>query len=262
MNNEDKTKEQLKEELAIMRQKNAELEKDISRARLRKMETELICMNRLNLLGEMAAITGHEIRNPLTSVRGFLQILDYKNSVDKEYLDLMIEELDRANAMITEFLSLTRNKVANLKPANLSSIVKRFSPLIQATAMSQGKSISIQTENVPDTLLDESEIRQIILNLVRNALESMSQGGNIIISTFIENKNVVLSIKDQGHGMDSEIMDKLGTPFLTTKEQGTGLGLSVCYSVAERHNAKIEIDTNPAGTTFYIKFPQLVQCFT
>jgi signal transduction histidine kinase len=90
----------------------------------------------------------------------------------------------------------------------------------------------------------------------------MSPNEGITIKTFMEKDTVVLAIKDQGHGIDSELMKKLGTPFLTTKEQGTGLGLAVCYRIANRHNAKIDIETSSAGTTFYIRFfkPNFYHC--
>ncbi|MEN6461167.1 MAG: ATP-binding protein [Syntrophomonas sp.] len=232
MNNQDKTKEQLINELAEMQQR----------------------VDRLNLVGEMAASIGHEIRNPMTSVRGFLQMFEDKYIEDKEYLNLMIEELDRANIIIGEFLSLARNRIVELKPTNLNTIIIIILPLLQANAMVQEKSITIETEDIPDILLDGKEIRQLIHNLVRNGLESMSAGGEVTIRTFMENGDVVLAIQDQGHGINSEILEKLGTPFFTTKEQGTGLGLAVCYGIAARYNAKIDIESNLTGTTFYVRF--------
>jgi signal transduction histidine kinase len=121
--------------------------------------------------------------------------------------------------------------------------------------MAQEKNIRIAIENIPDLLLDEKEIRQLLLNLLYNGLESMPSGGDITIRTYTENENVVLSIQDQGHGIKPEILEKLGTPFLTTKENGTGLGLAVCYGIAVRHNANINIKTSETGTTFLVNFP-------
>ncbi|MDD3364362.1 MAG: AAA family ATPase [Syntrophomonas sp.] len=221
----------------------------------KKMEQEMARLDRLNMVGEMAASIGHEIRNPMTSVRGFLQMFEDKYSEDKEFLDLMIEELDRANAIITEFLSLAKNKLVELIPQKLNPILKNILPLILATATIQDKSIKLEMEHVPNLLLDEKEIRQLILNLVHNGLEAMAPGGTIIIRTFTEGENVILSIQDQGSGVDPEVLDKLGTPFFTTKEQGTGLGLAVCYGIAKRHNARIDIKTSSIGTTFFVQFP-------
>jgi len=220
----------------------------------KKMEQEMARLDRLNLVGEMAASIGHEIRNPMTSVRGFLQMFEHKYNEDKEFLNLMIEELDRANAIITEFLSLAKNKMVELIPKDINSILKNILPLIQASATIQDKSIKLDLENSPNLLLDEKEIRQLILNLVHNGLESMSAGGTMTIRTYKEGESVVLSILDEGHGIDPVVLDKLGTPFFTTKEQGTGLGLAVCYGIAGRHGASIEIKTGNKGTTVSIRF--------
>jgi len=220
----------------------------------RKMEQEMARLDRLNLVGEMAASIGHEIRNPMTSVRGFLQMFESKYSEDKEFLNLMIEELDIANAIITEFLSLAKNKMVELMPQNLNSVLKNMLPLMQATATIQDKSIKLEMERLPDLLLDKKEIRQLILNLVNNGLESMSPGGTITIKTFTEGDKVGLAIRDQGRGIAPEVLNKLGTPFFTTKDMGTGLGLAVCYGIAARHNAKIDVDTSSSGTTFYVRF--------
>ncbi|MGE5390223.1 MAG: PAS domain S-box protein [Deltaproteobacteria bacterium] len=223
---------------------------------IRRMEVEMARLDRLNLVGEMAASIGHEIRNPMTTVRGYLQMLrenmDYKR--EAEQFDLMIEELDRANSIITEFLSLAKNKMVKLQPENLTSIIMKLLPLIQTRAISQNHYIKLELIDLPDLLLDREEIHQLIFNLVNNALESMPSAGNVTIRTFIENDEVVLAVQDNGHGIDNELLDKLGTPFLTTKEQGTGLGLAVCYRIAARHNARIDIDTRPTGTTFYVRF--------
>ena len=104
-------------------------------------------------------------------------------------------------------------------------------------------------------LLDEKEIRQLILNLVRNGLEAMQPGGTLTLRTFKENGDIVFPSGSR-KGIEPKVLEKIGTPFFTTKDNGTGLGLALCYSIATRHNAKIEIDTNDRGTTFFVKFKQ------
>ena len=223
----------------------------------RKMyERELARLDRLNLVGEMAAGIGHEVRNPMTTVRGFLQLYRGKEAFSqyKDSFDLMIDELDRANAIITEFLSLAKNKMLDLKVQNLNTILENLSPLIQSDAIISDKNISMQLEEIPKLLLDEKEIRQLILNLVRNGLEAMSPGGNLTIRTFTDGKGVDLSVQDHGKGIEPDVIDMIGTPFFTTKDGGTGLGLAVCYSIAARHNAVINIETSPTGTTFLVRF--------
>lgn len=222
----------------------------------KRYENDLARLDRLNLIGEMAAGIGHEVRNPMTTVRGFLQLYRKKDSFIQytEIFDLMIDELDRANSIITEFLSLAKNKVVNLTFQDLNTILTNLSPLIQADAMQFDKYINLQLEEIPELPLDDKEIRQLILNLVRNGLEAMSSGGNLAIRTYIEGQEMVLSVQDQGKGIEPDILEKIGTPFFTTKDSGTGLGLAVCYGIAARHNAVINIKTSPKGTTFLVMF--------
>lgn len=221
-----------------------------------KIEMEMARLDRLNLVGQMAAGIGHEIRNPMTAVRGFLQLLQGRQECTSfsEYFKLMIGELDRANAIITEYLAVARDKPVEQRMQDINSIVEAMFPLINADAMNESKYVRLELGDVPELLLDEKEIRQLILNLSRNGLEAMSPGGCMTIHTCREDGNVVLSVQDQGLGIDPEVLEKIGTPFFTTKEKGTGLGLATCYSIAARHNATIEIETGSQGTTFFIRF--------
>jgi two-component system, sporulation sensor kinase E len=225
----------------------------------KRLEREMMRLDKLNLIGEIAASIAHETRNPMTSIRGFLQILAAKPeySADAEYFDIMIEEIDRANSIITEFLSLAKNKPLDLQSHNLNQIIETLSPLIFADAMAQDKYISLELQSIPDLVLDQEEIRQLILNLVRNGLEAMSAGGKLVLSTWCEGNHVIMSVKDEGNGIPADHLERIGTPFFSTKEQGTGLGLSVCYSIAARHKAAIEIQTSPSGTEFRVRFKGL-----
>ncbi|TGE38565.1 PAS domain S-box protein [Desulfosporosinus fructosivorans] len=223
---------------------------------LRQYQRELSRLASLNLIGEMAAGIAHEIRNPMTTVRGFLQLLsekeEYLSHID--FFTLMVSELDRANSLITEFLSLVKNKPIELKTQNLNSIIENLFPLIQSDAMITDKYVKLDLDRIENLLIDAKEMRQLILNLVRNGLEAMSPGGILTIKTHMENNTVVLIVKDQGKGIASNVIDKIGTPFFTTKDNGTGLGLATCYSIAARHNASINFDTGPTGSSFYACF--------
>jgi len=221
-------------------------------------ERKIAWLERLNLIGEMAAGIAHEIRNPMTTVRGFLQMLAKKEEClpFHRYYNLMIDELDRANAIITEFLTLAKNKPANLKRVNLNSIIEALYPLIYADAMASDNNIEIELNSIPDLCLDEKEMRQLILNLTRNGLEAMPDGGCLTIRTFVDGGDVILSIEDQGSGIEAGVIEKLGTPFFTTKDDGTGLGLATCYSIATRHKATVKLETGPEGTIFLVRFKQ------
>lgn len=223
----------------------------------KEIEMEMSRLGQLNLVGEIAASFGHEVRNPMTTVRGFLQLLAEKEeySSDKEYFTLMIEELDRANAIISEFLSLAKDKRADKTPQNLNHIIENVFPLISADAIAQEKYLKLDLHPIPNLMLDQKEVRQLLLNLVRNGIEAMSPGGTVTIGTRSENELVVLSVRDEGQGIDNLILDKIATPFFTTKDQGTGLGLSVCHSIAVRHDAVVEVQTSDnTGTTICVKF--------
>lgn len=222
----------------------------------KEIEKQIVRLDQLNIIGEMAAGIAHEVRNPMTTVRGFLQMLAKKehDSPHAAFYGIMMEELDRANGIITEFLSLAKNKAVNRKYANLNDIITALLPLLQADAAVSNKEVLLELNEIPQLFIDEKEIRQIILNMVRNGLEAMKEKGTVKIRTYCEGNLVVMSIADQGTGIRAEILENIGIPFQTTKEKGTGLGLPVCYSIAARHNAKINVQTGPGGTEFFIEF--------
>ncbi|MGG6448703.1 PAS domain S-box protein [Pseudobacillus badius] len=220
-----------------------------------RLESEVARLDRLYLVGEMAAGIAHEIRNPMTTVRGFLELSksDPEHLMIK-YVDLMLGELDRANSIITEFLNLAKNKVSDKKRQYLNPVIEGLYPLIQAEALMNDKFVSLQLDECPELYLDEKEISQLILNLSLNGLEAMSSGGKLTLKTYTEKGAVVLEVKDEGDGIKPEFLETIGTPFFTTKDTGTGLGLAICYSVAERHHAVIDLKTSEQGTTFFIRF--------
>lgn len=223
----------------------------------KQMEAEMKRLDGLNLIGQMAASLAHEIRNPMTTVRGFLQLLGSKpNLLDyKNYFELMIEELDRANSIITEFLSLSRNTPIELNMQNLNTIFNKLLPMLQADALKNEHIIIVELEEIPNFELNEHEIRQVILNLARNGFEAMAAGGVITIKTYLDNGQAVIAVSDQGSGIPPQVLENIGKPFLTTKDNGTGLGLAVSYNIVHRHGGTINIETGTEGTTFVIKLP-------
>ncbi|MHB1651558.1 MAG: PAS domain S-box protein [Desulfitobacteriaceae bacterium] len=222
----------------------------------KRAEQEMIKLDRLNIIGELAAGIAHEVRNPMTTVRGFLQILSHKDtySSDKGYFKLMIDELDRANSIITEFLSVARSQKIEVKQIDINILIEALYPLLMADALREDKQIFSYLQAVAAIPMNEGEIRQLILNLAKNGLEAMPPGGTLTIRTIMEGSKVVLIVQDCGKGIDQSIIDKLGTPFLTTKQNGTGLGLAICYGIVARHNGTIDFKTGPGGTTFTVRF--------
>ncbi len=226
---------------------------------LRRYQAEIVRLDRLNLIGEMSASIAHEIRNPMTTVLGFLQLFKAQDKYreDVEYIDLMTEEIERANAIITEFLSLGKNKPVTLYPENMNDRIRALQPLLLAKSIKCDVDIKLDLGNIPEIMMNNDEFRQLLLNLVLNGIEAMPGGGCLIIRTCRKADEVVLAIEDQGCGIKPEVLDKLGTPFFTTKEHGNGLGLAVCYSIAHKHHARIEVGSGPDGTSFKIIFPAI-----
>lgn len=227
----------------------------------RQWERDMARLEKLYLIGEMAAGIAHEVRNPMTTVRGFLQM--FKDSGDynefKLYVDLMIEELDRANYIITEYLSLAKDRTVDLEKQDLNQIIMGIYLLLETEAKKSNKYIELSLADIPELLLDKQQIRQLILNLASNGFEAMDKGGKLRIITYLTGDEVVLAVEDEGNGISPAIMEKLGTPFFTTKEKGTGMGLAVCYSIAERHQAVIDVSTGVGGTSFEVRF-KLTSC--
>lgn len=213
-------------------------------------------MDKLNLLSSMAASIAHEVRNPMTTIKGFLQLMQ-KNTTLASYrdtLNLMISELDRANGIISEYLSLANTRFVQKEQKQLDVLVSNILPLLEADAAYSNILIVLDLHATEPVTVEEKEIRQLLLNLTRNAIEAMESGGELTIRTRMNQGDVILEVADQGHGIPKEHIEAIFTPFYTTKETGTGLGLAVCRSIAEHHGAEIEIESSEEGTTFRVVF--------
>ncbi|HWI55037.1 MAG TPA: ATP-binding protein, partial [Desulfobacteria bacterium] len=211
--------------------------------------------DRLHIVGELAASISHEVRNPLSVVRGCVQLLKEKPALSKQdYYEMIVAELDRANDMISDFLSLAQNRLVERGECNLNQIIKEISPILMADATMKGQSLEIKlNENLPNVLLNEKEIKQVILNLVRNGIESMGPNGKVTITTNEINGMIELRISDTGCGMSNDQINKLFKPFYTTKAKGTGLGLVVCKNIVSNHGGKLYVESEEGkGTTFIV----------
>lgn len=227
----------------------------------RRLQSEMYRLDCLSLVGEMAAGVSHEVRNPMTTVRGFLQMMMKKEDCSryKGFYELMIHELDRANSLISEFLTMARNKPTHFVQQDLNTVIGALEPLLYAQALGMGKNIKFIPGLLPVANFDGKEIRQLVLNLVGNAFDAMPTGATVTIKTCATEKKILLIVADEGSGIMPEVLKKMGTPFFTTKDKGTGLGLSVCYRIAKHHGATIDVATSSAGTTFTIAFPVMTE---
>ena len=220
------------------------------------IEREVARNERINVIHQLAAGLAHEIRNPMTTIRGFIQLLQNKTELlkYKSEFELIVDELDRANSIIVDFLSVANRKQSNLRNQNLNELLINLFPLLQADALNQGKSVVLDLGEIANLEIDSNEIIQLVLNLTRNGLEAMAQDGCLRIKTFVEKQNIVLSFTDEGTGIITEHISKLGTLFFTTKENGSGLGMPMCYDIADRHRAQIVVETGSTGTTVEVLF--------
>lgn len=222
------------------------------------IRNELSHVERLTLVGQMAAGITHEIRNPMAVVRGFLQLMREKSPAELEsYFQIVMEELDRANSIITDFLSLARSGISGKEEANLHSVIEELAPLLWADANLRGQSVELRlSESIPPLHINIKEIKQVILNLGRNAMEAMEPKGVLTLETRYQAGKVELLVSDTGVGMTQTQLEKLFVPFFTTKEQGTGLGLPLCLSIIERHGGTISVNSRPgSGTVFTVILP-------
>ncbi|MDB4866365.1 MAG: hypothetical protein JWR03_698 [Cohnella sp.] len=224
---------------------------------LQQLKDEVGRMERLSLVGQMAASITHEIRNPMAVIRGFVQLLNERSpSEQQSYFHIVLEELDRANGIINDFLSLAQNRIVEKEFSSLHEVMSDLTPLLRADANMRGQMVETSLNQETEPLaINSKEIKQLVLNLARNGMEAMKDKGILRIETVNLEDTVQLRVVDHGVGIPQEKLEHLFEPFYTTKANGTGLGLSLCLSIVERHNAKIEVESVVgAGTTFIVTF--------
>jgi PAS domain S-box-containing protein len=229
----------------------------------RKEQTEQLLQKseKLALLGQMAAGIAHEIRNPLTSIKGFIQLFKTEQH-RKEYYDIVLSELDRINDIVGEFLVLAKPTAAVFTEKDVKELIKDVVTLINTQSILNNVQIFVEFEcNLPRISCEENQLKQVLINLLKNAIEAMPTGGNIDVKVKVkEEGKISIQIIDQGIGIPKERIPTLGEPFYTTKEKGTGLGLMTCYKIIESHNGELTIDSEVnEGTTIEIILPTITQ---
>ncbi len=235
--------------------------KDVSN--LRSLEEQVQRSDRLSMIGQIAAGTAHEIRNPLTSIKGFLQVLKktFKiKGMDKEfgYTEIMLTEIDRINQLVSEFLLLSKPKNVIFELMDISKVFREILPIIHNEAILHGVVVEYITEGtLPNVLGDRELFKQVCLNISKNGIEAMTEGGilTIVERVDMEEKKVNIDIHDSGPGIPSFLIDKIFDPFFTTKENGTGLGLSICQRIVLDLGGTIRVSSKGFGTTFTISIP-------
>ncbi|RSK26044.1 GHKL domain-containing protein [Bacillus sp. HMF5848] len=219
---------------------------------------ELRQSEKLAVIGKMATAIGHEIRNPLSALKGFTQLLNENKTGNDTYYPIMIQEIDRINDIVSELMLLGRPKAINSEKNNIGEIIYYVTSILEQQAKACNISLSTKLHaDVPTVLCDENQMKQVFINLIKNAIEAMPHGGEVVIEVKpYDQTSIAISIKDEGYGMAHDVIEKLGEPFYTTKENGNGLGLMVTKKIIEDHDGKMKITSElNKGTTFSIILP-------
>ncbi|MBT2573580.1 PAS domain-containing protein [Bacillus sp. ISL-51] len=226
----------------------------------RKQTEELMLKSeKLSIAGQLAAGIAHEIRNPLTAIKGFLQLMKPTMEGNEHYFEIVFSELSRIELILSELLMLAKPQQNAVKErVNLKKIISEVTALLETQANLKGT--FIKTEYGQDSVYingDQNQLKQVFINLIKNAVESMPDGGTVHILMTEDEYSVNVTIKDEGDGIPENVLKRIGEPFLTTKEKGTGLGLMVTFNLIKNHQGAIQVDSKPdKGTAFKISFPK------
>ncbi len=232
-----------------------------SLARLKEAEENLRRKERLAAMGEMSAGIAHEIRNPLGIISSSIQLIAKKLADTpagvQQLIDIIKEETNRINGLITDFISFGRPAPPVLQPCNPATFLQRAAEHAKGLARRQGTRIEVDTENaMPSVMADPEMMQQVLLNLLLNALAAVGADGDIRLRGHTDNSRIYLAVEDNGCGIPPEIRDKIFDPFFTTRADGTGLGLANAYRMVELHGGDIEVQSTPGeGSIFTVCLP-------
>lgn len=229
-----------------------------------KLEKKLVDVERLAAIGEFAARVAHEVRNPLTSIKGFTFLIGRPKTTPeqtKQYTALIIEEIDRLDTIIKDILHFSRESVLHPKEQSIEDVIDKALMLTEQQRMEAG--VELIRENGSNgtlVLIDAERLLQVFLNLIINAIHAMTGGGRLTVSTKSDAEQLLVQIGDSGCGISQENLEQIFDPFFTTKETGTGLGLAIARRILEEHQGDISVEsTENVGTTFVLRLPRNAQ---
>lgn len=223
------------------------------------LQLKILKTEKMEVVSHLAASISHEVRNPLTVVKGFLQLLNKgkMNERQREYIDISMQEIDRANDIIVNYLTFAKPAPNNIKRLYISEELNKVISIIKPMANMNTVKLEVKVEN--HLIEGESQLlQQCLLNIIKNCIEAMPHGGTIKLKTKRMKGNLVIIISDTGLGMTKEQLSRLGEPYFTTKEEGTGLGMMAAIRIIESLNGKITVTSQMnVGTEFTLTFPIL-----
>ncbi|MFC0524860.1 ATP-binding protein [Pontibacillus salicampi] len=228
----------------------------------KKTEEVLHRQDKLAAVGQLAAGVAHEIRNPLTSMRGYAEFLqlDEVDHERREYLDIIVDEIERVNTIVEDFMMLAKPKEVELSHENIVPILRNVLSLLSYTARKYKVNLHLEAEVEEVQLLcDADRLKQVFINLVKNGIEATPRGGDVTVELHVDNQDIIIRVKDTGKGISSEEIKKLGEPFYTTKQSGNGLGLMTSFKIIESHHGSVRVESEKEiGTSFIITLPSSV----
>lgn len=225
-----------------------------------KQRDNVLRAERLHVMSELSACVSHEIRNPLTVTNGFLQLLSVSKDItpnDKIYIDYSLKELNRAESILNDYLAFAKPQSVHMVESTMEEELVYVKNVMMPFARFNKVEIELQFQNTAQIKFDSNQMKQCIINLIKNGIESMKgKGGLLLVQAVQQGKHLVITIKDQGIGMSSEEIRQLGKPYYSNKKEGTGLGMLMVYGTLSKLKGTVDVESKKGkGTTFTITIP-------
>ncbi|MFP7340717.1 ATP-binding protein [Bacillus safensis] len=242
---------------------------DITKQKLAKLELERsnqqvqMQAQKLAVAGQIAAGIAHEVRNPLTSVNGFLQLMKTQYPERTDYFDIIFSEIKRIDFVLSELLVLAKPQSVHFQEVQLHGLLEQVITLLKTNAVLANIDLKqpFKKQDAGAILADANQMKQLFINLIKNAIEAMPEGGSIYISTEKVMNEWKITIQDEGKGMSEEDIQKIYDPFFSTKTEGTGLGLTICAAILKDHHGRMDVVSELGkGTAFHIYLPVWQKC--
>ncbi|WP_378953919.1 ATP-binding protein [Pelosinus sp. sgz500959] len=253
------------------------LYRDLKQTRYFEENIQRLRIERLMSVNQLAAGLAHEVRNPLTAIKGFMQLIARKmdQTPNPDHVEIILNEIDGIDHLLSEFQLLTLPlKTPNFIKIDVEQMINHVMILMKGQAASKNIILTFHTNkdgfisdyvDIMDgvthyrkdyVLGDLTQLKQVLINLLKNAIDAVDSNGTVDISLSIRDKMTWITVKDNGIGMSGDVLANIGTPFFTTKESGNGVGLSVCYNIIESHGGRIEVNSEVGkGATFFVILP-------
>lgn len=224
----------------------------------KKAEETMKQAEKMSIIGELSASIAHEIRNPLTAIKGFLQLLQAGINHKDEYYRIMGDEIEKIEAITSELLSVAKPSNKKRKYVNIGNLIHDVVVLLQSQAKLKNITITVEEPITEKVYCDSSQIKQVLINLIKNAIEAMDEPGEITLTVDSNEEYTIIDVKDEGIGVPQEMIDRLDQAFFTTKEGGTGLGLNITTEILKKHGGFLKAMRNETkGSTFQLYFPKI-----